>query len=313
MEIPRSVIDGYDETVRSAVEAIQAELKNSLSLIDYSAPVEQIRAEVVSLMNAYCQAASDVGARVSSEFYNGLRLMVTGKDTTLSLQSGRTPEATERAVRAFVQKLVDEGEGGVADFEDLLMERVEYEAKRAVAYNTIDNARRDPDRPRFARVPQGERTCDFCLMLASRGPVYLTAESAGAYTKFHAHCDCKVIPFWDSEEDGASRRKGVGMSIEGYDPDELYRQYQERMEDPDFADRMRAAAQTAKQRHGSTSGGHATKESNERVSYRIAEIEKVTSMAELRRIVETTDLDGLTERQIEGLQNAVKRALMRLK
>lgn len=313
MEVPRSVIDGYDETVRSAVAAIQAELKNSLSLIDYSAPVGQIRTEVVSLMNAYCQAASDVGARVSSEFYNGLRQMVLGKDTTLSLQSGRSPEATERAVRAFVQKLVDEGEDGIAEFEDLLLERVEYETKRAVAYNTIENARRDPDRPRFARVPQGEKTCDFCLMLASRGPVYLTAESAGAYTKFHAHCDCKVVPFWDTVKDGFSRRRGRGMSIEGYDPDALYKQYQERMEDPDFADRMRAAAQTAKQRHGSTSGGHATKESNERVTYRIADIEKVTTMAELRRIVETTDLDGLTERQVEGLQNAVKRARMRLK
>ena len=248
MEVPRSVIDGYDETVRSAVEAIQAELKASLTLIDYSAPVEQIRAEVVSLMNAYCQAASDVGARVSSEFYNGLRQMVLGKDTTLSLQSGRSPEATERAVRAFVQKLVDEGEGGVADFEDLLLERVEYETKCAVAYNTIDNARRDPDRPRFARVPQGEKTCDFCLMLASRGPVYLTAESAGAYTRIHRGCDCKVIAFWDTVEDGFSRRRGRGMSIEGYDPDALYKQYQERMKDPDFADRMRAAAQTAKER-----------------------------------------------------------------
>lgn len=165
--------------------------------------------------------------------------------------SGRgtqSPEATERAVRAFVQKLVDEGEDGVADFEDLLLERVEYETKRAVAYNTIDNARRDPDRPRFARVPQGERTCDFCLMLASRGPVYLTAESAGAYTKFHVHCDCKVVPFWDTVEDGFSRRRGRGMSIEGYDPDALYKQYQERMKDPNFADRMRAAAQTAKDR-----------------------------------------------------------------
>ena len=38
------------------------------------------------------------------------------------------------------------------------------------------------------------------------------------------------------------------MSIEGYDPDALYKQYQERMQDPDFADRMRAAAQTAKER-----------------------------------------------------------------
>ena len=53
-------------------------------------------------------------------------------------------------------------------------------------------------------------------MLASRRPVYLTTESADAYTKLHAHCDCKVVPFWDTVEDGFSRRKGRGMSIEGY-------------------------------------------------------------------------------------------------
>ena len=249
MEVPRSVIDGYDDAVNSAVAAIQNELTASLSLVDYSAPVEQIRTEVVALMDAYCGAASDVGARLSSEFYNGLRQMVTGRASALSLQSGRTPQATERAVRAFVQELVDgDGEDAVAAFEELLLDRVEYEAKRAVAYNTIDNVRRDPDRPRFARVPQGEKTCDFCLMLASRGPVYLTEESAGAFTKFHAHCDCKVVPFWDTVKDGTSRRRGRGMSIEGYDPDALYKQYQERMEDPDFAERMRNAAQTAKER-----------------------------------------------------------------
>ena len=310
MEVPRSVIDGYDEATRSAVKALQAELSASLSLIDYSAPIEQIRTEVVALMNAYCGAASDVGARLSSEFYSGLRKMVTGEAGAYSLYSGRNPRATERAVRAFVQKLVDGDEESIGEFEDLLLGRVDYEMKRSMARNTIDNARLDPDQPRFARVPQGEKTCDFCLMLASRGPVYLTAESAGALTKYHSGCDCKVIPFWGTVADGPSRRRG--MSIEGYDPDAYYRQYQERMKDPDFASRMANAADRAKQRHGSTSGGRATRESNEWVSGRIADIERVTSMDELRKIVETTDLDGLTEKQVNGLQNAVRRAKRRL-
>lgn len=40
-----------------------------------------------------------------------------------------------------------------------------------------------------------------------------------------ADCDCKVVPFWDTVEDGFSRRRGRGMSIEGYDPDFLYDVY----------------------------------------------------------------------------------------
>ena len=251
MEVPRSVLDGYDDAVQASIKAVQNELKASLSLVDYSAPVEQIRTEVVALMDAYCGAASSVGARLSSEFYSGLREMVTGSTSRLSLQSGRSREATERAVRAFVQQLVDgDGDEAIEAFEDLLLERVEYEAKRAIAYNTIDNARLDPDQPRFARVPQGERTCDFCLMLASRGPVYLTEESAGAFTKFHAHCDCKVVPFWDSVTNGTSRRRSIGMSVEGYDPDAYYEQYQAMMKDPHstFANRMAKGAETAKAR-----------------------------------------------------------------
>lgn len=222
MEVPRRIIDGYDESLRAAISAVQTELRASLALIDYSAPADVVRTELVALMDAYCGAAADLGARISSEFYGGLREMVTGGQSTTSLGTGRDPKATERAVRAFMSKLLEGDEEG---FEDLLMERVELEAKRAAAYNTIENVRQDPDEPRFARVPQGEKTCDFCLMLASRGPVYLTEESAGAFTKYHAHCDCKVVPFWHTVADGPSRRRGISMSVEGYDPDALYWQW----------------------------------------------------------------------------------------
>lgn len=77
----------------------------------------------------------------------------------------------------------------------------------------------------WARVATGAETCAWCLMLVSRGPVYLSAESAGlaglsdrkalsliaagtdlsgAMEEWHDNCDCKVVPvfkqkFWSGQ------------------------------------------------------------------------------------------------------------------
>lgn len=244
MEIPRSYIDGYDATMQDAIGQLQNELSAALSMVDYSKPIAEVRDEVIAIMDAYCEAGASIGARTSAEFYAGIRQMETGKDTVLSLQTGRNPADTERAVKAIIQKLVD---GDEDEFEELLLEHLELETKKAAAYNTIDNVRNDPMRPRFARVPTGEKTCDFCIMLASRGPVYLSEESAGAFTQFHNHCDCKVVPFFGTSYGGKSRRKSK-HSIEGYDPDEYYRQYQELMKSDAYKARMARASERAKER-----------------------------------------------------------------
>jgi hypothetical protein len=44
---------------------------------------------------------------------------------------------------------------------------------------------------RYRRVAVGA-TCKFCLMLATRGAVYLTEQSAGRGRKYHLSCDCVV-------------------------------------------------------------------------------------------------------------------------
>lgn len=44
----------------------------------------------------------------------------------------------------------------------------------------------------YARVLTGAESCAFCAMLASRGPVYDSAEAAGAIKTFHYGCDCVV-------------------------------------------------------------------------------------------------------------------------
>ncbi|WP_158881978.1 hypothetical protein [Amycolatopsis anabasis] len=86
----------------------------------------------------------------------------------------------------------------------------------------------DPFTVRWARVATGRETCAFCLALISRGPVYLSADTAGldlddtsatqlfqrslgigesarlaakeldeSMTEWHTGCDCKAVPVFD--------------------------------------------------------------------------------------------------------------------
>src|SRR5699024_5382829 len=64
----------------------------------------------------------------------------------------------------------------------------------------------------WARVLTGHENCGFCVMLASRGPVYETAQTAGRIraspefravngrrwmNSYHPNCDCVVVPVYD--------------------------------------------------------------------------------------------------------------------
>lgn len=79
---------------------------------------------------------------------------------------------------------------------------------------TQRNIRIDPTKPRWARVPRGSKTCAFCLMLASRGFVYLSEDSAGMQMQYHEDCDCDIVPSWGSQV------------LKGYDPDKYLAMYQ---------------------------------------------------------------------------------------
>lgn len=89
---------------------------------------------------------------------------------------------------------------------------------RQTGRTTIDESvRKDPGRPRVARVPMGAETCAFCLVLASRGPVYRSATTAGHDTKYHDFDDCEQVVVWTPDD----------SLPEGYDPGELYGQYED--------------------------------------------------------------------------------------
>ncbi len=207
MQVPRSVIENYTRGINNISENGRAALAEMLGRVDFSQDVATVRAQVVQAMQTVCGASTDATAMLSNEFYDGLRTLELGEELGEQALSGRDPAATENAVRAFAGKLVD---GKTDVFKNLCLERLDYECKVAAAQACLNNAMRDPNPPRFARVAFGE-TCDFCLMLASRGWVYHT-EAAASHA--HAHCDCRVVPSWRAQ------------SVEGYDPNALYDQWQ---------------------------------------------------------------------------------------
>ena len=211
--IPRAYVDGFTSAINAVSDAVRAELSAALSQVDMARDVATVRAEVVEIMQAFCGGATDMAAQLAAEFYDGLREWELGERMGAVAASGREPDATEGAVRAFAEKLV---EGNAVAFVDLCIERVDYETKVAASECVAINGRRDPRRPRYARVPDGAETCDFCLMLASRGFVYHSEELAG---HAHANCDCRVVPSW----------KAGG--VEGYDPDELHRRWQDAIDE----------------------------------------------------------------------------------
>jgi len=252
MEVPRSYLDNYTDAINQVSQRGQEYLRQQLRALDYDRPIADVRRDLIGIMDACCGGASQMASMQSAIFYDGLRERVVGSKMGAFAQNSRTPIATEKSVKAFIQKLI---EGEYDEFEALCLERLDWEVKAAAGRCTQYNVRNDPyaGETRYARVPTGEETCDFCIMLASRGPVYHTEESAGAYDHYHAHCDCRIVPFWGTFEVGPSRR-GSAMGVEGYDPDALYEQYVDRMLDPKFRDRMARAVDRAHGGNGNATG-----------------------------------------------------------
>lgn len=206
-QIRREYIDRFTDGINAISEDARARLADALASIDWTLDVAQVREAVVNVMQAYCSEATDVVAMLAAEFYDGLRAIEVGERMGALALSGRDPAATEGAVRAFAQLLV---EGKREAFVARCSERLDYECKVAAAQACMENARRDRHKPKFARVPAGGETCDFCLMLASRGFVYASEQSA---SHAHANCDCRVVPSWKA------------MGVQGYDPDALRDQW----------------------------------------------------------------------------------------
>lgn len=191
--------------VKGAVDEIARRYANEKGTI---APdlVAAFRADVVAAMDILCSGAADLAAVHASELYDKVReAAVSDSSYRAVADSFRVPAKTEGAIRAFVESVVKTGRADA--FSSACASRLDYEMRRAAAECMAGNARRDPLKPKWARVPAGAETCSFCLMLASFGTNYNGEDSI---SHVHANCDCRMVQMYD------------GMTIEGYDPDRAY-------------------------------------------------------------------------------------------
>ena len=201
-QIPRAALDYLTDEINGISADAKAKVLRVLEKLDWR-DVPACRDAVVSAVNAVLDAYSLAAGQASADFFDASREIAVGSRLGAVVATGRDPDATEGAIRAFVEKVL---KGDIDSFNSAVISRVGYELKRSAGQTMMENAARDPLSPRFARVPSGGETCRFCLMLAGRGFVYHSKKTAGEFGHYHDNCDCRIVASWDKD------------GVEGYDP-----------------------------------------------------------------------------------------------
>lgn len=192
------------------VEIARAELEAFFYGLDLTRP-ELARDALLEFMPMLSQEYGDAAATAAAEWYEAQRLAQYGGAYQAVLADSVNPAQVEGSVRYSAGHLFGDDPTQTLVLLSGALQRYVLAGMRS----TIgENARRDRSRPRFARVPTGAKTCAWCELLASRGFVYYTRETAGIISDdYHDDCDCMIVSSWDKPR------------IDGYDEEELYARY----------------------------------------------------------------------------------------
>lgn len=201
----------YNKAVESIVEgsrgALEAELTEWMGGHP-GAGTAEIRREAERMMRGRVQEADKAAASLAAQWYDA-QGRAAGMRLDRAVTSVSFDEATvERVAHYQARKLED---GDIPGFVEMCSELVGNDAVRSLNATIMRNAARDKRKGvKFARVTSGRNTCPWCLMLAGRGAVYHTRESAGAMGQFHRHCSCKIVPSFSADR--------YEVLVEGHDP-----------------------------------------------------------------------------------------------
>lgn len=213
--VSRESLDRYSAASTRAVDLAKRDLKRFWGRLDLSDP-DKARDALLEFIPALVNTYGDLVATAAMEWYDEERAKVADLPDYRASSDVYTT-STEQAVastRYAVGHLYTDNQAAALAALGGTVQRLVKDAGRDVIAR---NVRLDPAHPRYARVPRGAKTCAWCSILASRGWVYLSRESANLHGKGHDHCDCELVPSWKADE----------AYMEGYDPDALYAQYGE--------------------------------------------------------------------------------------
>lgn len=211
--VDRADVTRYTDAARAAVDAAERQLAGFLAGLDLSQP--GAAEALAAYMEALAQQYGTVAASAAADWYEELRAADGLADGFAALVDDTLSVDALRASTGYQLRNGD---------PDALASRLGGVLQRHIlgaGRQTIDrNMDADPADVRYARIPRGPKTCAFCSMLASRGWVYRSKETASQRKRggrYHDRCDCAIVPSW-------SRRT---PTIDGYDPGALYKQYEQ--------------------------------------------------------------------------------------
>lgn len=182
----RAANSQLSQLVRDALEAFFASL-------DLSRP-EAARDALLEFVPVLTQQYGDVAATLAADWYDELRAASGAAGRFRALTAAAVPSgAVEAKVRYLAGHLWTPEP--TAMLGGLLTATDKY-VKQPARDTVAANAKREG--VRWARVPQGSKTCAFCLVLASRDAVYHSKKAAGDLgrgvgDRFHGDCDCAVV------------------------------------------------------------------------------------------------------------------------
>ena len=214
---------------------------------------DEARENIVEAVLSVSEEYGSASATVAADVFDAIMEEV-GADAREALVTGWWDEAHEyqkasERVRSAATLMFEKGndEAFQRAIENYVAKAVGFVAHKVISDNVVRNHQEHPGM-RYARVPTGAETCDFCLMLASRGFVYHSIDSAGGGgNHYHHSCDCLAIPGFDTHYAGWSRRGSLSTEIEGYDPDALYERYLEKKQDE--VSKYKQSSRRRKSRH----------------------------------------------------------------
>ena len=217
MGIDRADLDRMLTTQNRVMPKAIAELEQLLAGVDLETPTG--RAAFIDAYSALNYRWGEAFGTLATDWYLELRgaagLDPAGYDPFLP-RSVDPDYVTEQTV-----KMLDDAPS-LDWFREQVRLRTDVWLKNMVRETVMQNAIVDRDVVRFARVPSGPVTCAFCSLLGSRGWVYATAQTAGQFRQYHAHCDCLIVPGF-----AGPGGKFRNPNIDGYDPEALYGVYKE--------------------------------------------------------------------------------------
>lgn len=211
--IPKSEWDAYNKSVDSICSKAQAAAIRAVGTAVHAGElsgmgIAEVREQVKAVLEPVILAFSEAASELAAEWYDAeaeghgykLPAAVTCVDGC--------GDVVDSTVRYQIRKLMD---GDAEGFARACGALARDAAARQLNATIIANAKRDKGSGvRFARVTTGRETCAFCYMLASRGAVYHTRETAGQFSHYHRNCDCKVVPGFEDDPDAEL--------VEGHDP-----------------------------------------------------------------------------------------------